>query len=610
MSEIAGARPILFIHPDERIAREMAELLGGAGEPATAASLETALPILEARRFELCLVDAEAAAAPAAIERLRQLDTDLEIVAIVPADRPKLGAGALRAGCADFVAWPAGPEELRSFVARGIDRGRLRREHRRLLTENIEGLHAQALYRRCLDMLAVVDLEPLQKLVLALFSELVDAQSAALWLRSEGGALLLSSHRGLVDRASLPLRLDPGDGPFAARLEGSAPFSSGADGGCYVPLSAQSRLVGLLFLGDRLAGPFTSADLGRAQAVGELAAIALRNARRFAELERIGLRDRDSPAYNLSYFIDYAGKELYKAQRYGREFSLVSVRVENLEALRRERPPEAIAEALRGFVARLAGLARDADILSKVAEAEFYAVLPETDRFGGMVFERRVLDLARQLEATATDDGPALRVTVGGATFPGDGHDFDELLDRCRARIDESRGTLCRRLQLDELDFWQTLDALRGPSATAGRGANPSVARVDPALFSAVQRELGREVSRLGSSRALLYLGVPELRAELPLLQALPGRELVPRIYVLGRRGPAEISHPSVTPVCVDPAAAPRAADHAFALFLSAGGAYGFFHEKGATQALHTDDRFLVDHLVSRLQQAFDLQPY
>ena len=68
-------------------------------------------------------------------------------------------------------------------------------------------------------------------------------------------------------------------------------------------------------LADELSGSFTAQDFAKARAVGDLAAVALHNARRFADLERGGLRERDSPAYNLSYSIDSAGKELYKAQR-------------------------------------------------------------------------------------------------------------------------------------------------------------------------------------------------------------------------------------------------------------------------------------------------------
>ena len=45
------------------------------------------------------------------------------------------------------------------------------------------------------------------------------------------------------------------------------------------------------------------------------------------------MRDRDSGAYNLAYFVDYAGKEFYKARRYGRAFSLVVLSVDNVEQM-------------------------------------------------------------------------------------------------------------------------------------------------------------------------------------------------------------------------------------------------------------------------------------
>jgi hypothetical protein len=62
----------------------------------------------------------------------------------------------------------------------------------------------------------------------------------------------------------------------------------------------------VLLCADKLSGDFCAQDLAVARAVGDFAAIALRNARRFSTVERVGLCDRDTGAYNLAYFIDYA----------------------------------------------------------------------------------------------------------------------------------------------------------------------------------------------------------------------------------------------------------------------------------------------------------------
>jgi len=618
-----SAAHLLLIHPDSDVTSALTDGLGPTlPAPTLASDLDEALPLVrEGPHVDLCLIEGSLAALPA-IDQLRELDPHLEIVAVVPRERPHEGPAAIRAGCSDFLLWPSDPEDLRALVGRALDHGRLRREHSRLLAENIAVLHTQSLYRRCLDLLSTVDLEPLQELILKVFCEMSDAQSAALWVRNDQGSLSLRAHRGLWDPAGLPAQIDPREGPLAARLEGGVPFArDGAAGqSFYAPLCAGGEPVGLLLLADKLGGGFTGEDFGMARAVGDLASVALRNARRFADLERGGLRDRDSPAYNLSYFIDYAGKELYKAHRYGRQFSLIAVRLDNLAQLRRRVESAAVGEAVRALVTQLAALIRDADILSKVAEDELYALLPETDRFGGMMFERRVRDIARKVEEAAPDGHPPLVVTVGGATFPADGSDFDELLGRCRARMEDARRTLRRRLHLDDLGFWETFEVLVDPRsgktirARDGEAGASHQGPLPHGQFAAVQREICRELVRDARARGLVYVGTSEIDPDLTLLRELPATDVAARVYLLGRRGASPIHHAVVTPVYLD--GAPVAGGHAphrhdFALYLAEHAAYGYLHRRGEAEAtFHTSDRLLVDHLVSRLQQAYDLQPY
>ena len=86
-------------------------------------------------------------------------------------------------------------------------------------------------------------------------------------------------------------------------------------------------------LGDKLTGNFGREDEVVVRAVDDFASTALRNARRFVAMERLGLRDQETGAYNLAYFVDYAGKEAYKARRYGRSFSLITLTVAIIGAL-------------------------------------------------------------------------------------------------------------------------------------------------------------------------------------------------------------------------------------------------------------------------------------
>ena len=559
----------------------------------------------------------------ALVREAKKHDPDLEAVAITGHEDVRLAVQAMKAGCAEFLTKPVDRDELVSVCDRALARVRLRREHSQLLTENLEFVKSQALYRQGLQLLATLDGERLQDLALSVLARVTDAQGAALWIADEKGQLALRGYRGLVDRAALPARIDPKDPEWAPRL--AQPVPTAARGATetgeafHVPLLVDDEPVGLALLSDRARGRFGPEQHAAALTVADFAAIAVKNARRYQALERIGLRERDSGAYNLAYFIDYAGKEFYKARRYARAFSLVVLSIDNAEQMRKEGGRELYRRALRDVVTAVSRVVRDADILAKVSESEYYVLLPETDYFGALMFLRRAAeeirreDSIRELERRS----PVL-LSMGASTFPKDGEDFDELLHWARARVQEQRGSLLRRLHLGDVPanaFWELADLLLSENARIPDSSPSARVPRDAELFAAAQREAAREIGRDPRARGLLYVGSRERLAAAPVLAALPASDVGARagdatvhVYLLGPRGadPSRVGHPLVTEVYVD--GDPRFAGHEFLLFISEHSAYGLLSGPGG-RTFHTSDVPLVDALVSKLQTLYDLQP-
>jgi hypothetical protein len=151
-----------------------------------------------------------------------------------------------------------------------------------------------------------------------------------------------------------------------------------------------------------------------------------------------------------------------------------------------------------------------------------------------------------------------------------------------------------------------------GPKLPGEDGADPSRrSRVPESLFDEVQAEIGRELTRDPSSRGLVYLGGAEAGPGLPLVRALERVEpdFSPRVYLLARR--TEVTpRPGLTPLSL--AGDERLLRHDFLLWLHGASAYALLQRRGrgATWAFHSSDAALVDGLVSKLQAAYDLQPY
>ncbi|MGC3996377.1 MAG: diguanylate cyclase [Anaeromyxobacter sp.] len=319
----------------------------------------------------------------------------------------------------------------------------------------------------------------------------------------------------------------------------------------------------------------------------------------------------------MAYFVDYAGKEFYKARRYGRSFSLLVLSIDNVEQIRKEAGRELHRRVIRDVVSAVARVSRDADILARVSEREYYVLLPETDHFGALMFQRRAADeVRREGSVRQLEEKTPLLLSMGAATFPKDGEDFDQLLHWAKDRIEDQRGSLLRRLHLADLEpaaFWELVDILLADAPLPDSSPSARIA-ADPDFLAAAQREVAREIGRDPRARGHAYVGVRGGLGHAAIRAALPAGDPASRagdsavhVYLLGPRGgPERPGHPLVTEVFLD--GDKRLVDHEFLLFMSEHSAYGLV--AGPTgKVFHTSDVPLVDTLVSKLQALYDLQP-
>ncbi|WP_342375021.1 response regulator [Myxococcus stipitatus] len=615
------AGPILVVDDDLFFRQLASDMLARHGHRVVAVENGTqALEEAARTPFDLVITDVVMPGVDgfALTARLRERDPDQEVILVSHRLDVKGSEMALRSGAADCLVKPVEETDLVLAVDRALERAALRRERAQLRDENLEFARFHNLHQRCLELISQSDLEWLQERIISELSAVCDAQSAALWVLDDRGDLVLRAYRGLLDKQFLAEKMNP-EGPLAARLKDAQPWLARDERSVvlYVPLMVSGEIVGLAQLSDPLAGDFRPEHSRDARVLADFAAVGVKNGRRMMALQRLGLRDRETAAYNLSYFTDYASKEIYKARRYGRTFSLLTFSIDNLPLVRVRQGAADAKKAVRGIIRALSKIIRDSDVIAKASDQEFYLLLPETDFFGAMMFVRRAVAAVREEPEVQDVESRLPLALVGGAsTFPKDGEDFDELVHRCRRRMDERRASLQRRLMLDGLPFWDEVDLLLGtpnsPKLPLDERAEPSRrGKVADVLFDELQAEIARELMRDPGSRGLLYVGGPEIRSDLPIASGLESAppDLSSRIYLLGRRVDLE-SHPALTPVFLE--GDERVSRHEFILWLSESAAYALIQRRGrgATWGFHTSDTAVVDGLISKLQAEYDLQPY
>ncbi|RMG19296.1 MAG: response regulator [Deltaproteobacteria bacterium] len=603
----------VMIVDDERFFRDLyADHLADTGWAVeTYATAEEAIARYEQGGIDLVVTDLVMPGTDglALVAALRDRDPDVPIVVVTQREDVRSAVEALRLGVNEYLVKPVDREMLILAAERAFEQTGLARAHRKLEAEHLEHLRSEAVYLGCLQLLSILDTERLCTEIPSALAGLTGGQGGALW---HGGAderrpFRLQGFSGVVDERSVPEVLDlSSDAPRDRRLLQLATYTEGG-AALWVPLVSEGRLIGVVMVADKLSGAFDEQDTSLARTVGDFAGTALRNALRVGQLQRAGLRDRETAAYNITYFIDYAGKEIYKARRYGRIFSLVAIQVENLAVMKRALPAETTRTVHRALIAAVQKVVRDSDILAKVTEDTFYLLLPETDYFGALMFMRRAMagfdrsELIRSLSVPPS-------VVAGAASYPKDGQDFDELLECCRARQEEVRASPYRRLHLQEHDFWELVDTLlTTPAEAVGTGPAGRRGHLPLGLVESVQREIASELQRRPEARGLLYFGTRRIDASLTLLRELnPAREGATRVYLLGQEVRAGLDHPSVTAVQLP--AERRLERYSFLIYLTEHAAYAWLRDEESEQAYHSSDSPLVEALVARLQEAYDLQ--
>jgi diguanylate cyclase (GGDEF)-like protein len=502
---------------------------------------------------------------------------------------------------------------LLAAVERSVPWVNLRRERDAARAESTAARQEAELHRRAAALLRDPDAEGFHELLLGELVRASGGGAGALWLADDGRLVLRASVGGRGPEAH-PELLAP-DPDARSLLSAGRPWVVEGPG-LWVPLAARGEGLALAQLSEAPQG-FPPEALEATATLAAVGAAALLSARRFRALQRLALRDPDSSAYNLAYFTDVATKEVDKARRYGRGFSLLSFALDGLPHLRARAGAEQARAAVRATTRALGRVLRESDVLAKVAEQEFLLLLPETDAFGAQVFLRRALAAAREApELRAVEGAAPLQLTGGAASFPRDGEDLDFLIEVCRTRLEQRRASLHRRLMLDAVGFWEAVELLLGspdgPRLPAEEGAEPSRrGRIPEGLFDEVQAEIGRTLLREPSVRSLVYLGGAEAGDGLPLMRTLEraSQDFAPRVYLLARR--AEVTpRPGLTPLVLG--GDERLVRHQFVLWLHGSAAYALLQRRGrgATWAFHSSDAALVDGLVSKLQTAYDLQPY
>jgi diguanylate cyclase (GGDEF)-like protein len=250
-------------------------------------------------------------------------------------------------------------------------------------------------------------------------------EGVAGWVAERGEPLLVED-----------VREDP---RWCARFDETSGFRTRAI--LAVPMRLQEEVVGLIELvGGDDERPFDADDQRLLSILADFAAIAIQNARSFARIQEMSLRDEHSGLYNARHLHQMLAREVDRSRRYHHPLSLVFFDLDHFKLVNDRHGHMAGSALLAEVGTVLQEVCRKTDVPCRFGGDEFVVVLAETDRAGARLAAERLWRAVSKRPFLERGAGP-IHVTgsFGVATFPDDAEDAPSLIRRADAAMYEAK---------------------------------------------------------------------------------------------------------------------------------------------------------------------------
>lgn len=202
----------------------------------------------------------------------------------------------------------------------------------------------------------------------------------------------------------------------------------------------KSGLHGVLAVGRPGEHRFDQDDMELLEAVGKQAGVGIDNAMLSQEAGRLGGADGLTSLYNQAYFQQRLQEEVERSSRYGLEFSVVMLDVDDFEryCARCGRAPgnkiiEMLSTSIRSCI-------RKVDIACRFSGSKFAVLLPHTDPGGAQVVAEKLCQTAFNAFAlTRRSTRFDLALSLGIASFPSDAQSPKQLIHRAEVALGTAR---------------------------------------------------------------------------------------------------------------------------------------------------------------------------
>ena len=149
-------------------------------------------------------------------------------------------------------------------------------------------------------------------------------------------------------------------------------------------------------------------------------------------LRELAVTDGLTSLYNYRYFKEFLAQELRRGERHNTNVSVVMIDIDFFKNYNDSYGHLAGDEVLRILARLMRENIRSIDLAARYGGEEFALVLPETNKSAARIVANKIKKLVEEFEFRNEETQPngKLTVSMGVATYPGDGKVMEDLINR------------------------------------------------------------------------------------------------------------------------------------------------------------------------------------
>ncbi|MCX7769476.1 MAG: response regulator [Proteobacteria bacterium] len=597
---------ILIIDDSHETCRELAQFLFEQGfDVIEANSFDDAKKIIQDTRFDIIFFSQQQVL-DSISENLNQIrihSKDADIIFVGSYEMLNLVKDNLKKGISDFVLKPYNNEEVMFVLNRLIKKKGIEKKLDFFLYENIELIELISLYRSLLRLVIILELDSLKDQILEEILNFTFAKVAVMYTLNDANDdfLFYDRHRGSIQFHNLENKIQK------KTLEGADSSFFFSKDQLNLPIRTEERLYCLIkVIEPQFKDGFREKEFNKALHFCEFLPYAFENAMRFEALRKCNVKDYETNAYYWDIFKDFVNKEIFKAIRYDRRLSLLGIRIENLDEVRRYHSEKVIKKTVLDIISSINNIIRESDWFVEKKVGDYLVFLTETDYFGALMTIPRIKKaLTGRCIIRGAQRVDELYLNIAAVGLPLHGVSLESLLESLNIKLNISKDSLAYKLEIHKLSFEEVClgllninisDQIKNDRLYVWQNRNNKFF-YENLLF------LLDELKIHPSRRGVFYVGFFDGKNVVTLIKNRNLQNLSTKIYFFCNENKDDLDYPGIIAV-----GSKKVNITDFYFILSLNEHYTYMLLSNGEKFFESSDFLLVQELISKLQSEYHLQ--